>query len=60
MNKLINILIGIILIIVPITVILSVPLFYSWGIAAIEFLKGAVVVFLVLTGIVFVILGITE
>ncbi len=60
MSKLINILIGIVLILVPIIVVLNVPVFYSWGIATIEFLKGGVVVILVLIGIVFLILGITE
>lgn len=60
MNKWLEILIGLILIVVPILLVTSVPLFYSWGIAALEFLKGGVVIVLVLIGALFVILGISD
>ncbi|UZE94079.1 MAG: hypothetical protein IB618_00690 [Candidatus Pacearchaeota archaeon] len=60
MSKLLNILIGVILILAPILIVLNIPLFYNWGPAAIEFLKGGVVVCLMIVGIVFLILGITE
>jgi len=60
MSKLINILVGIILIVIPIIIVTNISLFYSWGLAAVDFLKGGIVVLLVLIGIVFLILGITE
>lgn len=60
MNKWIELLVGLILIIVPIFLVTSVPLFYNWGIAALEFLKGGVVALLVLIGIVFMILWISD
>ncbi|MEM4152669.1 MAG: hypothetical protein QXK80_00920 [Candidatus Pacearchaeota archaeon] len=60
MNKWIEILLGIILIVLPILIVTSVPLFYSWGIAALEFLKGGIVVFIVLFGIIFLIIGISD
>lgn len=60
MNKFIEILLGLILVIVPILIVLYVPAFFSWATAAIEFLKGGVVVSLILIGILFVILGISD
>ncbi len=60
MNKWLEILIGLILIIVPILLVTSVPVFYNWGLAALEFLKGGVVIVLVLIGALFVILGISD
>jgi hypothetical protein len=60
MNKFIEILIGLILIVAPILVVLNVPLFFSWGPATVEFLKGGVVVFIVIVGLVFLFLGISD
>ena len=60
MNKALSIILGIVLILAPILIVLNVPVFYSWGYAAVEFLKGAVVILIILIGIVLLILGITE
>lgn len=60
MNKWLELLIGLVLIIVPILIVNLVPVFYNWGHAAIEFLKGGIVVLLVMLGIIFVILWISD
>ncbi len=60
MNKAISIILGIILILAPILIVLNVPIFYGWGTAAVEFLKGGVVILVVLIGIALIVLGITE
>ncbi|MGB9708075.1 MAG: hypothetical protein ACPLXC_01975 [Candidatus Pacearchaeota archaeon] len=60
MNKWLEILIGLILVVVPIILVTSVPLFFNWGHAALEFLKGGVVIALVFIGILFLIIGISD
>jgi len=60
MNKWIELLLGIILVLIPIFVVTSVPTFVSWGKAALEFIKGGIVVLLVFVGIVLLILGISD
>lgn len=60
MNKWLEILIGLILIVIPILIVTSVPLFYSWSMAALNFLKGGVVILLVMIGALFVIVGISD
>ncbi|MCL6500411.1 MAG: hypothetical protein K6T16_00020 [Candidatus Pacearchaeota archaeon] len=60
MSKVANILLGLVLMAVPIILVLAVPILNNWGLAALEFLKGAVVIGLVLVGLVFLIIGITE
>lgn len=60
MNKAISIILGIILILAPILIVLNVPIFYNWGTATVEFLKGGVVILIVLIGIALIVLGITE
>lgn len=57
MNKWIEILIGVILIVVP---ILLAIIFSSWGIAAIELIKGAVIILVVLAGIIMLAVGISD
>lgn len=57
MDKWIELLIGIILVIVPIFCSLK---FLNWGIAAIHLLMGAVIVTAILVGILFIILGISD
>ena len=57
MNKWLEILIGLILIIVPVLVAIS---FSNWGAATIAFLEGAVVVFVALIGLLFLMLGISD
>ena len=60
MNKALSIILGIVLILAPILIVLNIPIFFSWGPATIEFLKGGVVIAIVLIGLLLVILGITE
>jgi len=57
MNKWLEILVGLILIIVP---ILAAIIFPSWGQATIAFLKGGVICFVALIGILFLLLGISD
>lgn len=57
MNKWIELIVGIILIIVPIVCAVN---FVNWGKAALHFLMGGVIVVAVIVGIIFLILGITE
>lgn len=60
MNKWIELLLGLVLIVAPIILVTSVAPFLSWGHAALEFIKGGIVIFLVLIGLVLLILGISE
>ena len=60
MNKWLEILIGLILVIIPLVLVIPGMYFASWGIAAVEFIKGGVVVFLVLLGLLFLMLGISD
>jgi len=60
MNKYIEMLLGIILIVVPILIVTLIPAFYNWFYAAVEFLKGGVVIGLIAIGILILIIGITD
>jgi len=60
MNKWIEILLGLILIVVPVAIILPGMPLASWGVAALEFIKGGVVVFIILIGLLFLMLGISD
>jgi len=60
MNKWIEILVGLILVVVPLWVILAVSAFASWGPATIAFIKGGIVVFVILIGLLFLMLGISD
>ncbi len=60
MNKWTEILIGLILVIFPVVFVLPGQYFASWGIAALEVLKGGIVIFLVMIGLLFLILGISD
>lgn len=57
MNKWLEILLGLIFIIAPIAVALS---YANWWSAAISFLQGAVLWFVLLIGLLFVMLGISD
>ncbi|MEM4271476.1 MAG: hypothetical protein QXD13_00050 [Candidatus Pacearchaeota archaeon] len=57
MNKWLEILVGIILIVVPIAIALT---YASWWAAAISVLKGGILWFLLLIGVLFVMLGISD
>jgi len=61
MNKWIEIILGLILVIVPLILVLpGVSIFASWGIAALEIIKGSVVIFAIMLGLLFIILGISD
>jgi len=57
MNKWIELLLGIVLLIAPIAVAISYP---SWGTATVSFIQGGLVIFVALIGLLFVILGISD
>ncbi len=62
MNKWLELLIGLILVIVPIWAVMSVSTFVShnWAQATLDFLKGGVVSFIILVGLLFIMLGISD
>ena len=60
MNKFLEILFGLILIVVPIIIVTSWDVFMPWGTAALELIKGAVVVGIILVGLLFVVIGIAD
>ncbi|MBS3090682.1 hypothetical protein J4433_02840 [Candidatus Pacearchaeota archaeon] len=57
MNKWLELLIGLILVILPIVVAINLP---AWGAAAILFLRGGIVVGVILIGLLFLMLGISD
>jgi hypothetical protein len=60
MNKWLEILVGLILLVVPIALVLPGMPMASWGISALEFLKGGIVWFVILIGLLFLMLGISD
>ncbi len=60
MNKWLEILLGLILVVGTIALVLEGMPLASWGIATLDFLKGGVVCFVVLIGLLFLILGISD
>jgi len=60
MNKWLKILLGLILIVIPLYLILPTSPLETWGIAALELIKGGVTIFVLIAGIVFVVLGISD
>ena len=58
MNKWVELILGIILIIAPLYVTLSN--WGAWGQATLEFIKGGIVVGVILLGLLFIILGISD
>jgi len=57
MNKWLELLVGLILVIVP---VYAAYTYAAWGTATIEFLKGGVIVVVVLIGLLFILLGISD
>jgi len=57
MNKWLELLLGLVLVIVPIVVALS---YAAWGLATIQFLMGGLIVGVVLIGLMFIMLGISD
>ena len=60
MNKWLEILLGLILLVVPIVLVLPGMPMASWGIAALGFLKGGLVWFVIFLGLLFLMLGISD
>ena len=60
MNKWLQILLGLILLVVSIALVLPGMPLASWGISALEFLKGGLVWLVVLVGLLFLLLGISD
>ena len=60
MNKWTEILAGLILVIFPIWAAVNENFLPGWGEATIAFLKGGVIVFVVLIGLLFLMLGISD
>ena len=57
MNKWLELLLGLVLVIVPIVVALS---YQVWGAATLAFIMGSLVVGIILIGIMFIMLGISD
>lgn len=57
MNKWIELLIGLILVIVPIVAAINFPL---WGMATSQFIRGGIIVGVILVGLLFIMLGISD
>ncbi|MFC1685894.1 hypothetical protein ACFLZZ_02620 [Nanoarchaeota archaeon] len=57
MNKWIELLLGLVLVIVPIIVAMS---YAAWGVATLQFIMGGLLVGVVLIGLMFVMLGISD
>jgi len=60
MNKWAEILLGLILVVGAIYLSWGLPNMASWGIAALEFLKGGIVWFVIIIGFLLILLGISE
>ncbi|HLC87074.1 MAG TPA: hypothetical protein VJH65_02255 [Candidatus Nanoarchaeia archaeon] len=60
MNKWVELLIGLILVVGAVYVAWGIPAMGSWGDAAVEFLKGGIVWFVVMIGALFILLGISD
>ncbi len=60
MNKWLEILLGLILVVVPIALVFPGMPLASWGSAALTVLKGAITWILILVGLLLVILGIND
>lgn len=58
MNKWLELLIGLVFIIAPLAI--AITNVGGWGSATISFLKGAVIIFAVLIGLLFLMLGISD
>jgi hypothetical protein len=60
MNKWLEILLGLILLVVPIALVLPGMPLDSWGLAALEVLKGGIVWIVIFVGLLFLMLGISD
>ena len=60
MNKILKIILGLLLVTIPLCLIFPGKALYSWGIAALNLIKGGFTILVILTGIVLIFLGINE
>lgn len=60
MNKAIKILLGLILVVIPLYLIFPGSPLQSWGIAALDLIKGGATILLLMVGIILIVLGIDE
>lgn len=60
MNKWIELLLGLILVVATVALVLPGMPLAAWGIAAVEFLKGGIVWLVLLLGLLFLMLGISD
>jgi hypothetical protein len=60
MNKILKIIIGLILIIVPLYLIFPGNVMSSWGIATLILIKGGITIIVLLMGIILIALGIND
>lgn len=60
MNKWLEILLGLVLLVVSIALIIPGMPLASWGLSAIEFLKGGIAWLVILIGLLFLMLGISD
>ena len=60
MNKIIKILIGLALVVVPLYLIFPGSCMHSWGIAALDLIKGGITILVLLIGIILIVLGISD
>jgi hypothetical protein len=58
MNKIIKILIGLVLVVAPLYLIFPGSCMHSWGIAALDLIKGGITILVLLVGLILIILGI--
>ncbi len=60
MNKWLEILLGLVLVVIPIGIILPGSALESWGLATLNFIKGGITCLIILIGTILIILGISE
>lgn len=58
MKKILKILIGLALVVVPLYLIFPGSCMHSWGVAALDLIKGGVTILVILIGLLLIILGI--
>ncbi|MBI2667744.1 hypothetical protein HYX17_03145 [Candidatus Woesearchaeota archaeon] len=59
-SSLFKLVLGLVLIALPIYLVLEVGFFRSWGIAALDLIKGGIVLFVIFIGLVFLLLGFSD
>ena len=59
-SSLFKLVLGLVLIVLPIYLVLGVPYFGSWGVAALSLIKGGIVLFVIFIGLIFLLLGFSD